>query len=41
MRTRASIIVAAALLALTACSSGGDDRGSASDSGPASTGAWM
>ncbi|OQD53171.1 hypothetical protein BM536_034305 [Streptomyces phaeoluteigriseus] len=35
MRTRSSIIVAAALLALTACSSGGDEGGSASDSGPA------
>lgn len=35
MRTRASIIVAAGLLALTACSSGKDDGASASDSGPA------
>ncbi|MET9503928.1 hypothetical protein ABZY42_19750 [Streptomyces sp. NPDC006622] len=35
MRTRASIIIAATLLTLTACSSGEDGAPAASDSGPA------
>ncbi|MCF4136784.1 hypothetical protein L1856_07810 [Streptomyces sp. Tue 6430] len=35
MRMRVSVVVAAGLLALTACSSGKEDGASASDSGPA------